>query len=276
MKENYCKKLGLIAGRGEYPVLLAQAARSEGVEKIFAVAFKKETKSVLAKYVDEIKWFNVGQLSAPIAALKESGVAQIVMAGQITPTHLFRVRFDKEMLALISKLTARNAHTIFGAICDELTKTGFDILPASSFMKVYMPNAGLLTKRIPTESEQHDIKLGIQIAETMCQLDIGQTVVLKQGTILAIEAFEGTNEAIKRGSRLAGPGIVVVKLAKEGHDMRFDIPVIGTETISLLKKARATVLAVEANRTILLEREIVIAQADKSGISLVVVAKYNE
>lgn len=268
MNQQQPDKLGMIAGRGVYPRLLAESARKQGVSYLFAVAFKKETDPVIERVADDVSWLNIGQLDAMFTALKESGVKQVVMAGQITPTHLFRVRPDRRMLGLLSRLRLRNAETIFGAIADELKAIGIELLPAYLFMESAMPEPGQQGRRAATAQEQQDMDLGFKVAKVTSGLEIGQTVVVKQGTILAVEAFEGTDETLLRAGKLGGPGAVVVKVAKQGHDMRFDIPVIGMQTMKVLKKIRATVLAVEANRTILLEREKIIEQADRIGLCL--------
>ncbi len=263
--------LGIIAGKGVYPRLLADSARKQGVKRLFAVAFRRETDPVLEKYADQVEWLYLGQLGAMLDALKASGVKQVVMAGQITPTHLFRVRMDGAMLALLSRLRVRNAETIFGAVGEELKKIGVELLPASLFMEHTMPEAGVLGARAPTEQESADIQLGLKVAKMTSGLDIGQTVVIKNGTILAVEAFEGTDAAIARAGELGGAGAVVVKVAKRGHDMRFDIPVVGEHTMKSLRRIKASVLAVEAKRTILLDREVVVGEADRQGLCLVAV-----
>lgn len=263
--------LAIIAGKGAYPWLLAESARKQGVTRLVAIAFRKETESVIERHVDEVKWIYLGQYGHMLDALKESGVRYAVMAGQITPTNLFRIRLDGKMLELLSRLKVRNAETIFGAVGDDLKAIGIELLPASSFMESHMPSARVLTKRPPTENEQRDIELGMKVAGVTSGLDIGQTVVVKDGTIMAVEAFEGTNEAIMRAAELGGEGIVVVKVAKRGHDMRFDIPVVGMHTMKVLKKAGAKALAVEAGRCIVLEREKVVAEADRLGLCMVAV-----
>lgn len=267
MKQNP-ESLGIIAGRGVYPRLLAESARQQGVRRLFAVAFRGETDRVIERCVDRVAWLYVGQLGALKKALLESGVRQVVMAGQITPTNLFRVRLDKEALAVWGRLKKRNAETIFGAIGEELRSIGVELLEASLFMESSMPEPGVLTSVQPTGEQMEDVRLGFLVAKTTSSLEIGQTVVIKQGTILAVEAFEGTDATILRAAKLGGPGVVVVKVAKQGHDMRFDIPVVGERTMKVLKKAKASVLAVEARRSILLEREKIIAQAARQGLIL--------
>ncbi len=266
------KELGIIAGRGVYPRVLAESARAQGVERLCVVAFKKETDRIIERYADEVRWIHLGQLGAMLDAFRESGVKQVVMAGQITPTHLFQIRMDKPMRTLLGRLKERNAHTIFSAVGDELRAIGIELSEASLFMESAMPEPGLLAGRLPNEREQADIELGLRVAKTTSGLEVGQTVVVKEGTILAVEAFEGTDETIERAGRLGGPGAVIVKVAKQGHDMRFDIPVIGERTLKKLKKAKASVLALEARRTILLDKDAVVDKANRVGLCLIAVA----
>lgn len=261
-------KLTIIAGKGSYPLLLAESAREQGVKRISAVAFKRETHADIVNAVDEVRWVHLGQLARMLDALTSLGTPQVVMAGQITPTHLFRVRMDVRLLQLLRRLPEWNAHSIFGAICDEIRAAGMELLPASSFMQKHMPGAGLLTRRAPSQREYEDIKLGFHIAKTISGLDIGQTVIIKDGTVLAVEAFEGTDDAIIRAGRLGGPGATIVKVAKPGHDMRFDIPVIGLNTIKSIRKAGVSAVALEAGKAILLERQAVIERLDRLKVAL--------
>lgn len=271
MTQPVPEALGVIAGKGAYPRLLAESAKKQGVRRLFAVAFRGETDRVIEKYADQVEWLRLGQLEALLEAFRKSGVTQAVMAGQITPTHLFTLRLDRRALSLLTTLRERNAETIFSAIATELKSVGVELMPASLFMESAMPEAGVLSARPPTDREKADIEIGLQVAKMTSGLDIGQTVVIKAGTILAVEAFEGTDAAIARAGKLGGPGAVVVKVAKRGHDMRFDIPVVGLHTLKSLRKIKAAVLAVEAHRTILLEREKIVAEANRLGLCLVAV-----
>lgn len=265
-------QLGLIAGRGAYPLLLAESARKQGVQRLFVVAFKQETDPAIARLADEVHWLNFGQLEAMLEAFRRAGITQAVMAGQITPTHLFRLRPDRRALKILASLPARNAHTIFGAVSAELQTAGVKLLPAYLFMEHAMPEPGRLSARAPDEREQRDIELGLRVAKAVSGLEIGQTVAVKEGVILAVEAFEGTDATLLRAGELGGPGLVAVKAAKQGHDMRFDIPVVGLKTLAVLKKIGAAALAVEARRTILLEREKLIQAADRIKLAMVAVA----
>lgn len=267
--------LALIAGRGDYPLLLARAARARGVKRISAAAFKGETGCGIERVADETVWLHVGSLGALLDALKKSGAEHAVMAGQINPRNLFCVRMDKALLELLRGLPMKNAHTIFGGITAEIEKTGITLLPASSFMQDYMPAAGLLTARTPDPRELSDIEIGRRVIKDTSHFDIGQTVVVKEGMILAVEAFEGTDRAIRRGGKLGGRGAVVVKVPKTGHDMRFDIPVIGSRTLQSLRKAKASCLAVEEGGAILLHKDEFIARADAMGLAVTVLKRQN-
>ena len=261
--------LGVIAGLGTYPWQLARSAHAQGVKRVVAFAFKGETERVIGKYADEVVWMHLGSLQALLDAVQAKGVRKIVMAGQIKPTRLFSLRLDAKALSVLRTLKTKNAHTIFGAIGDELRAIGAELLPASCFMETEMPEAGTLGRRAPDAREQADIQLGAKAAKITSGLEIGQTVVVKDGTILAVEGFEGTDETILRAGRLGGAGGVVVKVAKLGHDMRFDIPIIGLRTFKMLKKAKISCLAVEAKRTILLERDKLVAEADRLDLAFV-------
>lgn len=265
------ESLAVIAGNGVYPLLLAQSAKKQGVKRVCAIAFKHETETDIEKYADEVKWLRLGQLQAMVDTVRETGIRHAVMAGQITPSALFHVRPDSLAVSELARLKVRNAETIFGAVGDLLKAVGTELLPAHMFMEAHMPQAGVLSIRAPAGRELADIQLGFKAAKTTSGLDIGQTVVVKDGTIIAVEAFEGTNAAIKRAYDLSGAGTIIVKVAKRGHDMRFDIPVIGMGTMKLLKKVQAAALAVEAGRTIILEREKVVEEANRLGVSLVAI-----
>lgn len=263
--------LGIIAGRGTYPLTLACSARAGGVARLVAVAFKGETDKSIEDLCDAVTWVHVGQLGALLEALSKAAVEHAVMAGQLTPTSLFRVRMDAPMRALLRGLRERNAHTIFAAVGDALRERGIELLPAYLFMDAAMPRPGTLAAREPTPAEWDDIALGVRVAKATSGIDIGQTVVVKEGTILAVEAFEGTDATIRRAGELGGAGAVVVKMSKPGHDMRFDIPVVGPRTVKMLRRIKGAAIAMEAGRTILLDREAVIAAADGMGAALVAV-----
>ena len=261
-------QLAIIAGSGIYPRELARAARTAGVQEIFAIAFEGETDAILAELVDEICWLRVGQLSRMLASLRDSKIHSAIMAGQIAPRNLFDLHPDWRALLLLAKLKRRNAESIFRAIADELEKIGITLLPATTFLEDFLVTRDLIAGPKLSHREKSDVNFGWEIAQKIAALDIGQTVVVKNGTVLAVEGFEGTNETIHRGGKLAGSGAVVIKVAKPDQDMRFDVPVVGPGTISVAAEANIRVIALEAGRTLLLEKEMVLGTAEKARIAL--------
>jgi len=261
--------VGIIAGNGVYPRLLADAARRAGIQRLVAAAFTDETDDRLAGRVDEIHWMRVGQLGKLISCFRNAGVAHAIMAGQIAPKNLFDLRPDWKMLLLLARLKRRNAESIFTAIGNELARAGIALLPATSFLEDCLAPAGLIAGPKLNRRQEDDVDLGFEIAREISRLDIGQTVVVKNGTVLAVEGFEGTDEAIKRGGALGRKDTVMVKVAKPNQDMRFDVPVIGVATIEVAAEAGLRVIAIEAGRTLLLERESVVEVAGRSKISIV-------
>ncbi|MDD4101524.1 MAG: UDP-2,3-diacylglucosamine diphosphatase LpxI [Kiritimatiellae bacterium] len=262
------ERLLILAGSGEYPACIAAGARKAGVRHITMLALRGTTSRAAVRLADEHVWFGVGEIRAIYEWVAAHQFCGGMMAGQIKPLALFRTRFDDLARAWLSALPVKNAHTIFGKLTEELEHAGLRMLPASCFMDENIPSAGVLTRRGPDEREARDIEIGHKIAREIGHLDIGQTVLVKDGMVLAVEAFEGTNKAIVRGGRLGGRGAVVVKAAKQGHDMRFDIPVIGIKTIGALRKAGVSALSFQAGRIVILERAEVIAAADRLGIAL--------
>ncbi len=269
MAKDVAEKLLIIAGSGTYPACMAAGARKAGVRHISVLAFRGMTSRSLKALADEMVWFGVGELRAIFDWAAGQGFTGALMAGQIHPLALFRTRFDDLARTWLSGLPVKNAHTIYGKVAEELEKIGIRVLPASCYMDDHILAAGVLTQRAPDAREQRDIEFGHGVASSICGLDVGQTLLVKDGVILAVEAFEGTNAAILRGGKLGGPGSVVIKVATQGHDMRFDIPVIGEATISVLRKAGVSAIAYQAGRLVMLERPKVIAAADKLKIAIV-------
>ena len=261
--------LGLIAGNGVYPQLLVDSARRAGVARVVAAAFTGETDEKLATAVDQIEWMRVGQLGRLVNYFKSAGIRQAIMAGQIAPKNLFDLRPDVKMLVVLARLKRRNAESMFAAIADELAKGGVELLPATSFMDEFIAPAGLVAGRALSRREEADVEFGFTIAKEISRLDIGQTVIVKGGTVLAVEAFEGTNEALKRGAALARRGAVMVKVSKPKQDLRFDVPVIGPATVQTAADAKARVIAVEAGRTLLLEKAELCDLATRYGVSVI-------
>jgi DUF1009 family protein len=261
--------LGIIAGNGVYPQLLADAVRKAGVKKIVAAAFTDETDPTLEKHVDVLEWMRVGQLSRLLKFFRAQDVHHAIMAGQIAPKNLFDLRPDLKALMLLGKVKQRNAESIFAAIADELAKIDVDLLPATTFLEDSIAPSGLIAGPKLSSREECDIELGWNVAKEVARLDIGQTVIVKNGTIVAVEALEGTNETIRRGGTLARSGAVMVKVAKPNQDVRFDVPVIGVETIRVSTDAGLRVIAVEAGKTLFLQRDGIADLAGAASISIV-------
>ncbi len=265
--------LGIIAGNRSLPLLFAKEARRQGVKRLVAVAFEGETDPALAPLVDDIVWLRVGQLSKMIAAFTQRGIKQCIMAGQIAPKNLFDVRPDLRAIALLMRLREKNAHTVFGAIADELKREGVELVEATPWLKPLMPVTGFQLGPKLSESQRADVEFGLRLAKEVSRLEIGQTVVVKEGTILAVEAFEGTDKCLARGGELAGPsgGAVAVKVARDKHDLRFDIPCLGPRTLEVCAAARISALAFEAGKSLLLEQEACEHLARKHRIALATV-----
>jgi len=244
--------IGIIAGNGIYPETFATAARKAGVKKVVAAGFTNETKPEFAGFVDEIDWFRVGQLGKMIKFFEKQGVTEAVMVGQIAPKNLFELRPDIRTLKMLGRVKERNAETLFGAIAKELHKDGIVLLPATTFLEDHLPGPGHVCGPVLSERQEEDAKFGFRIAKETSRLDIGQTVVVKKGTVLAVEAFEGTNEAIKRGGQLGKGEAMVVKVSKPNQDFRFDVPVVGPATIETASEAGVDAIVIEANCTLLL------------------------
>ena len=261
-------QLGIIAGNGVYPQLLARAAKRAGVRKILALAFEGETDPKLAQLVDEVCWLRVGQLNRMLSTLRDARITSAIMAGQIAPRNLFELHPDWRALLLLAKLKQRNAESIFRAIAGEFDKIGVALLPATTFLEDFLAGKDLIAGPKLSRREKSDMDLGWSIAQKIAALDIGQTVIVKKGTVLAIEGFDGTNETVRRGGALGRGGAVMIKVAKPNQDMRFDVPVIGPKTISVAAEAKIRVIALEAGRTLLLEKEDVILAAQNAKISL--------
>jgi len=265
--------LGIIAGNRSLPLLFARQAKSMGVKRLVAVAFENETSPELADLVDHIVWIKVGQLTKLIDALKHNGVTQCVMLGQIAPKNLFDVRPDFRAMTLLFRLKEKNAHSIFGAVAQELEREGVSLIEATPWLQPLMPRVGFHLGPRLTEAQASDAAFGFRIAKEMSRLEIGQTVVVKQGTVLAVEAFEGTDRCLERSGELAGRhgGAVAVKVAKEKHDMRFDVPCVGPRTLEICASARISAFAFEAGKTLVLEQETVERCARDHGIAVLAV-----
>jgi UDP-2,3-diacylglucosamine hydrolase len=261
--------LGIIAGSSVYPLLIADAARVAGVKRIVVAAFTGETSSDISNRADEVEWLRVGQLGRLLNFFRAANVRQAIMAGQIAPDNLFNLRPDFKAMFLLARLKERNAESIFSAIADQLAEIGVELLPATTFLDHLLAPPGHIAGPKLKEREEGDVDFGFEIAKHLSALNVGQTIVVKNGTVLAVEAFEGTNEAIRRGGSLGKKNAVVIKVTKPKQDMRFDVPVIGTETLRVASEAKIRAIAVEAGRTLLLEKSALLELAEKQKITLV-------
>jgi DUF1009 family protein len=247
---------------------VARAARKSGVAHISIAAFEGETRDEIVALGDSVTWMRVGQLGKLLDAAKNSGATAAIMAGQIAPKNLFDLRPDVKALLLIATIKERNAESLFGAIAGALGKIGVELLPATTFLEDQLATEGHMAGPKLKDREIEDASFGMRIAKETSRLDIGQTVVVKNGTVLAVEAFEGTNEAIERGGRLGKGGGLVVKVSKPKQDLRFDVPVIGEQTIETAASAGLQGIVAEAGAVLLLDRELVCASAERNKITL--------
>ena len=262
--------LGLIAGSGRFPFHVAREARRQG-RRVVAIGVQGWADPALAGEVDAYDEVPVGQLARFIERLKAHGVREAIMAGKVTKAVLLGQQggFDADIREVLRQSAEPSAGALLGAIGQRLAAEGITLLDSSTFLRAALCPAGTLTSAGPTAAQQADIAVGLSAARALAALDVGQTVVVKRGVVVAVEALEGTDEAIRRAHALAGDGLVVVKMAAPRQDRRFDLPVIGPDTIAALREAGVSCLAVEAGATILLEREVLLASAGAAGICLV-------
>ena len=264
------RRFGLIAGTGRFPLLFARSAKNQGVE-IIAIAHKGQTLPELESLVDKIYWIKVGQLGKLITILKTEALKDAAMVGGITKTVMFaNVVPDFQAMALVAKLRTLNDDVLLRGVAEAIEKEGITIHSSTIFLNDLLSPQGCLTKRAPSKKEMKDIEFGWKIAKEIGRLDIGQTIVVKDQVVLAVEAIEGTDEAIRRAGHLGKRnGLVVIKVSKPQQDMRFDIPAIGPETISTMREAGANVLAIESKRTLLIDGEELIKAANKADVAIV-------
>jgi len=276
-------RYGLIAGNGKFPFMVAAGARSAGAS-LSVVAIREETDPALEREVDSLTWVGIGQLGKMIRYFKAEGVEQAIMAGQVKHVQIFsRAVPDARMLKMLLKLPRRNTTSLIGAVAAELASEGIDLIDSTFFLQDYLPQPGNLTQRKPNAAEKADIEYGLEIANEMARLDLGQTIVVRGKACVAIEAMEGTDETIKRAGellrgnnrqkrlRLSSGALTVLKLSKPDQDMRFDVPVIGLPTIEAMLEAGATCLCISAGKTLMFDRQELIALANKNKLAVVAV-----
>jgi len=261
--------LGLIAGNGRFPFLAAAGARRAG-RKVVALALREEAAPGLEQEVDELHWISLGQLGRGIELLKSAGAREAVMAGQVQHRQLFSdVVPDLKLLGVLARLAFRNTDSLIGGVADALARDGITLLPSVAFLEDQLATPGPMTRRRPDAEEQKDVAYGESVARAIAGLDLGQTAVVKGRAAVALEAMEGTDETIRRAGRIAGPGTCVVKVSKPKQDMRFDVPVVGEGTLDAMREAGARVLAIDAARTLLIDRAAFLERADRDGVAVV-------
>ena len=262
------EKIGLIAGKGQFPLLFAEAARRRGLE-VVAVTHRGETDPAIESIAHQCRWIYVGQVGKLIRAFKEAQVTQAVMAGGVSRGRLFRdFRPDFRALAIVRRAGAGHDDRILRGLATELEAEGITIVSPLLYLDELLAGPGQLSRRRPTAAELEDINYGFDIAKQVGLLDLGQCVVVHRQVVTALEAIEGTDDTIRRGGRLSGKGAVVVKVSKPGQDLRFDLPTVGKNTIEVMAEVEAGVLAIEAGKTLIFDREEMVTMADKAGIAI--------
>jgi len=261
--------VGIIAGSGSLPFVAAAEARAQG-RRVVAVGIRGETDPTLAEAVDVLHWVRLGQLGAMVKSLRREGALEALLLGKVEITHLFsKMRPDLLGAKVLLKARDLRGDSVLEAIVEALGAEGIRVLETPPFLGPLLVQSGLLTRRAPNQKEQKDIALGREVARQIAGLRIGQTVVLKRGTVVAVESVEGTDAAIRRGGVLGRGGVVVVKVGRADQDLRFDLPTIGPETLPSLREAGATALALDAGRTLILERARFVAGANALDLAVV-------
>lgn len=260
---------GLIAGNGSFPFLVLEGARSRGID-MAVIAIREEASPALEQVAKRLHWISLGELSRGIELLHREGVKRAVMAGQVKHNKIFSaIRPDWRLAKLLLALPAKNTDALIGGVARVLEDEGIELVDSTKFLGALLAQTGVLTPRAPDAAEMADIEYGREIARQIAGLDLGQTVVIRDRACVAIEAMEGTDETIERAARIAGgQRLAVIKVSKPRQDMRFDVPVIGLKTIEVMRRSNATALAIDAGRTLLFEREALIAAAADAGIAI--------
>jgi DUF1009 family protein len=262
-------KYGLIAGNGRFPFLVLEGAKKVG-QSLAVVAIREETDKSIEQIAEKVIWVGIGQLGKMISFLKKEGVSEAVMAGQVKHVQIFSGALpDLRMIRMLFGLKRRNTDSLIGAVADELAKDGIKLIDSTFFMQEHLAEPGVLTKRKPDETERGNIEYGLQIANEIARLDLGQTIVVRAKACVAIEAMEGTDAVIERAGKLAKGKLTVVKVAKPNQDMRFDVPVVGVPTIKTMIEAGATCLCITPKKTLIFDREEVVKLADANKICII-------
>jgi DUF1009 family protein len=262
-------KYGLIAGNGQFPFLVIDGARRQGVD-LSVVAINEETDQRIDREAKDVRWVGIGQLGKMISFFKDRGVERVMMAGQVKHVQIFSGAMpDMRMVKMLWNLPRRNTDALIGGIAAELAKDGIELIDSTHFVSDHLASDGVMTKRRPNDLELGNIDYGLQIAREIARLDLGQTIVVRGKACVAVEAMEGTDAAIKRAGELANGKLTVVKVAKPHQDMRFDVPVVGISTIETMVAAGATCLSISAGKTLIFDRQVMLALADRHNICVI-------
>ena len=264
-------KYGLIAGNGRFPFLVLEGARAEGVELAVA-AISEEADKNLSSLASTIEFVSVGQLGKLIKFFKRENVTHVMMAGQVKHVQIFKLNAipDLRMAKMLARLKRRNTDALLGAVADELASEGITLIDSTTFLQLLLARTGTLTKRAPDKNENADIEYGLHVARELARLDLGQTIVVKNQAVVALEAMEGTDATIRRAAELVrGRPLTVIKVAKPDQDMRFDVPVIGLNTMTTMKECNVTAVSITADKTLIFDREQTLAEANKIKLSIV-------
>ena len=264
-------RYGLIAGNGKFPFLVVEGARRAGA-RLAVAAIKEETDPAIERVADKLTWVGIGQLGKMIRFFKREGVEKAIMAGQVKHVQIFSGALpDVRMLKMLLSLPRRNTDALIGGVAAELAREGIELIDSTYFLQDHLPEEGVLTRRAPDERERGDIEYGLEVAREIARLDLGQTIVVRARACVAVEAMEGTDATVRRAGQLARGRLTVVKVAKPDQDMRFDVPVVGVPTVEAMAEAGATCLCLTAGKTLLFDRDEMIASADRRRIAVVAV-----
>jgi DUF1009 family protein len=262
-------RYGLIAGNGKFPFLVAEGARRAGVSLAVA-AIKEETDPAIETVAERVTWVGIGQLGRMIRFFKREGVEKAIMAGQVKHVQIFSGALpDLRMLKMLVSLPRRNTDALIGGVAAELAREGIELIDSTYFLQDHLPSEGVLTRRAPDERERGDIEYGLEVAREIARLDLGQTIVVRARACVAVEAMEGTDATVRRAGTLAKGRLTVVKVAKPNQDMRFDVPVVGVPTVETMAEAGATCLCITAGKTLIFDREEMLALANRRRIAVI-------
>jgi hypothetical protein len=262
-------RYGLIAGNGKFPFLVAEGARRAGVS-LSVAAIREETDPAIERVAERVTWVGIGQLGRMIRFFKREGVEKAIMAGQVKHVQIFSGALpDVRMLRMLISLPRRNTDALIGGVAAELAREGIELIDSTYFLQDHLPSEGVLTRRAPDERERGDIEYGLEVAREIARLDLGQTIVVRSRACVAVEAMEGTDATVRRAGTLAKGRLTVVKVAKPNQDMRFDVPVVGVPTVETMAEAGATCLCITAGKTLIFDREEMLALANRRRVAVV-------